>query len=75
MLSSPTDFGDGLGGRAGLKIDYTIRSNLSINSEDCEDIWVEISLKNKYCKYIDEKLVIGNIYRHPRQNYTVLPRL
>ena len=67
-VDSLTDCG-GVGVFISDKIDFTIRNDLSINSEDCEDIWVEISLKNKNRKNIDEKLVIGNIYRHPKQNY------
>ena len=37
-----------------------------LNHNDCEDIWVQLSEKNK----CDRPLVIGAVYRHPRNDVT-----
>ena len=51
------------------QIERNVRHDLSLGSNDCEDIWIEISISNQDRKNAPEKFVIGNIYRHPRQQY------
>ena len=51
---------------------YSIRRDLSLNLQHCEDVWVEIDVhkKKKYTKFQDEKkLVVGIVYRHPGSQY------
>ena len=43
------------------KIDYSLRDDLVFVTPDCENLWVEISHKNK-------KAVLGVAYRHPTYN-------
>ena len=55
-------------------MNYSIRNDLSLNTTGCEDLWVEIDFKKSQRDTSDiivsDKLVIGNIYRHPGQNYS-----
>ena len=45
-----------------IKCDYTyaVVTSLSLNSEECEDLWIELLLPN------NEKCTLGVIHRHPR---------
>ena len=51
------------------QIERNVRHDLSLGSNDCEDIWIEISISNHDRKNAPEKFVIGNIYRRPRRQY------
>ena len=44
-------------------IDYSVRKDLSLNVSHCEDMWMNIEVKN------GKKFVIGVIYRHPGHQY------
>ena len=44
-------------------LDFTIRKDLYLNVNDCENVWVEISAENK-------KIVVASVYRHPRYNFS-----
>ena len=54
-------------------LEYSIRRDLNMNLEHCEDVWVEISTQSKanYTKFQDEKnkLIVGIVYRHPGSQY------
>ena len=53
-------------------IEYSVRNDLNLNTQGCEDIWFEIKVRaespdasrDRY-----EKVVIGTIYRHPSAQY------
>ena len=59
---SPTDHG-GVGFLISNKITYTLRNDLKLDAEDCEDIWIELSIPKH------KKITFGVIYRHPRHNF------
>ena len=66
---SPTEAG-GVGIYIRNHLQYNVRDDISIDSDHCEEKWVEIIVDNsknqrKNTKYI----VIGIIYRHPVSNY------
>ena len=53
-------------------LDHSVRRDLSMGLEHCEDVWIEISpqRKAKCTKFKDEKkIVVGIIYRHPGSQY------
>ena len=56
---------NGRAGGAGLYIkngiDFSVRNDLKITSDDCESIWIETKVN-------DKKSIIASIYRHPRHN-------
>ena len=45
-------------------IDFLVLSNLKLNIENCENIWIELQLNNR-------KFTIGVVYRHPTPNYDI----
>ena len=44
------------------ELDYTLRNDLLLNIKDCENVWLEVKVKNT-------KFIVASIYRHPRYNY------
>ena len=44
-------------------LEYTLREDLLLNVDYCEDVWLEITVKNT-------KFIVASIYRHPCYNYT-----
>ena len=52
--------------RNGLK--YLLKSDIVVNSEDCENIFIEII--NKPSKKRQKNILIGIIYRHPKVSFT-----
>jgi hypothetical protein len=44
-------------------LEYTMREDLLLNVNDCENVWLEIKVRNT-------KFIVASIYRHPRHNYT-----
>ena len=70
-VDSPTDCG-GVGVYLSDELNYSIRNDLSLNIKGCEDLWIEITVKNNdrnSPKKALEKFVIGTIYRHPGSKY------
>ena len=59
---TPTHFG-GVGFYIKDDLEYETRDDLSLNCDNCEDLWVEIKNKSK------KNTVIGVIYRHPRHSF------
>ena len=50
-------------------INYEKQSDLYLNYENCEDLWIKISSKNKKRDKKSDGLVLGVIYRHPGHNH------
>ena len=44
-------------------LNYNIITNLQLNIENCEDLWVELQLNS------NTKITLGSIYRHPTHNF------
>ena len=64
-----TDFGGvGVYLSSDLKI-YTIRKDLELKADHCEDLWVDIATNQPGKKITN--VVIGIIYRHPNHHYEV----
>ena len=40
----------------------SVRNDLKLNTENCDDIWADTTLN-------DKRIVVGAVYRHPRQNF------
>jgi len=38
-------------------------TDLRLNLQDCEDVWIEVNVNN------ETTLVVGTVYRHPQPNY------
>ena len=53
-------------------ISYTVRKNLNLNLSNCENVWLELQMKNS--KTSTKPLVIGTLYRHPTQSYKLFRR-
>ena len=71
--NSPTACG-GVGIFVSDSLNYTVRNDLKINVNACEDLWIEIETESKSDDNPDvkqEKLVIGTIYRHPGSQYSL----
>ena len=53
-------------------LDYSLRSDLSMNLGTCEDLWIDIRQggSNKKSGKRCSNIVVGVIYRHPTQNCT-----
>ena len=49
-------------------IGYEFRKDLNLNTNFCEDLWLELTLNNLE-KQNDDSLVVGVIYRHPDHSY------
>ena len=50
---------------------YTLRPDLSLKCKQSEDIWVDIASKsNSETANDGGNLIVGVIYRHPKQNYS-----
>ena len=69
-LDSVTSCG-GVGMYISEQLNYTLRPDLSLKSKQSEDLSIDISAKSNKSAKGDGKLVVGVIYRHPRQNYSV----
>ena len=58
---------NGRAGGAGMfitdGIQYKVRVDLKIRSNDCENIWIETS-------HLGKKKIVAVIYRHPRHNFS-----
>ena len=68
-VDSPTAAG-GVGIFVANHIEYFVRNDLSLKTNGCEDIWIEIKANGKMSKAKNSKsLVIGVIYRHPSSQY------
>ena len=70
--SSPTEAG-GAGIYIANFIDYSVRDDLSMGLDNCEDVWIEVVSQNesKHTKFSSLKnIVIGIVYRHPSSQYT-----
>ena len=52
----------GVGAYISNKINFSVRNDLSLNINSCEDIWFDIGEKKSF--------VVGVIYRHPKQHYS-----
>ena len=63
-----TDFG-GVGIYLSNKLDYSVRSDLNLGAHHCEDIWVDIEMKQSGKNAGIKHFVIGVIYRHPGHKY------
>ena len=65
-----TDFG-GVGIYLANHLDYTIRNDLNLEANYCEDIWIDIEMNQNKDKSVMNRsnLVIGVIYRHPGHKY------
>ena len=51
-------------------LEYTLRPDLCLETDSCEDLWVQLNgNENISHGKVKNKLVVGVIYRHPRQNY------
>ena len=61
-VNSSTEAG-GVGIYLSNLINYTVRSDLSLEARNCEDLWVNVVLKD------GSNLVIGVVYRHPGHKY------
>ena len=63
----------GVGMYISNELDYTIREDLSLGHKGCEDLWIDINLRNrippKTKNITKENLVVGVIYHHPDQGY------
>ena len=57
-------------GGAGLyiseDINYKVREDLSIQIDQCEDKWIEVTTKSSKSSQIETQIVVGIVYRHPR---------
>ena len=68
---SPTQAG-GVGVYVANYLEYSVRRDLALNLDHCEDLWIEICThaKTKHTKFKDnKKIVVGIIYRHPGSQY------
>ena len=53
-------------------LDYTIRGDLEMGVENCEDKWIEVHAPKSHVNTkfkVIENLVVGMIYRHPGSQY------
>ncbi len=66
--NSPSSCG-GVGLYLSNLLDYTLRPDLSLQSESCEDLWVQLNIKNSSSQSQNKKFVVGVIYRHPKQKF------
>ena len=68
---SATDRG-GVGFYVSEEIDFSVRTDLSMDMDRVEDLWIELEIDKK-CYHKEnshsEKYVIGNVYRHPGSQY------
>ena len=50
---------------------YNVRPDLSLNLNDCEDIWIELksSIDKTVTSNNHENVIIGVVYRHPNRKY------
>ena len=69
-VNSPLSAG-GVGFYISNSLTYNVRKDLSLNTNKCEDLWIEVSSSvNKYRKTKGMKnIVIGVVYRHPGHKY------
>ena len=44
-------------------LEYSMREDLALNVDNCENVWLEIKVKNT-------RFIVASIHRHPRHNYT-----
>ena len=44
-------------------LEYSLREDLLLNVNDCENVWLEVNVKNT-------KFIVASLYRHPRYNFT-----
>ena len=63
-VNSPTAAG-GVGVYVSNSLNYSLRNDLKLNASHCEDIWINIELKD------NQIFVLGVIYRHPGHNYSL----
>jgi len=60
-VNSPTQAG-GVGIYISDNNNYSLRDDLQLNLDNCEDIWLNVELQ-------DKSIVVGVIYRHPGHKY------
>ena len=65
---SPSTFG-GVGIYVSSLINYSVRNDLHLDVSGCENIWVEIELKNAKKSKRYNSIVVGVVYRHPGSKY------
>lgn len=46
-------------------VDYRIRDDLSLNNNNYENLWIEVTTSNR-----EKNLILGIIYRHPHTNFS-----
>ena len=59
----------GVGVYLSNSISYTVINNLHIDSTGCENIWIQIDLKNNKNAKHNNSIIIGVVYRHPGSKY------
>ena len=67
-VHSPTSTG-GVGVYISNKITYSVKKDLALNTDGCEDLWLDIGIKNKEGGDDIPKFIVGVIYRHPDHQY------
>ena len=62
-------------GGAGIFIsnsfDYSVRDDLSLRYDKCEDVWIQINSNSKHNAQNMNKIVVGVVYRHPGGNFNL----
>ena len=66
-VDSPTQAG-GVGAYLSNHLKYSLRSDLSLNVEHCEDMWIDLDVNSVNSKH-NKHFIVGVIYRHPNHNY------
>ena len=61
-VDSTTDAG-GVGIYLSNNLSFTVRNDLSLEAQNCEDLWINVDMDD------GSKLVIGVVYRHPGHKY------
>ena len=59
----------GVGAYISERLTYSVRNDLSLNLNHCEDLWLNVTLNDNDPSLSKRCIVVGIIYRHPGHNY------
>ena len=69
-VNSPTTSG-GVGFYVSDTLKYSVRPDLSLNIDACEDLWIEVFPELHNSSNFNKNIVVGVIYRHPGHKYDI----